>query len=121
MTTVALPQKKIASLFPSIKSFNLNRGAIISFALTLIFLSFFVLPHTGILHIAFRFSVFFMLILPCLTFILSLLSIHHMLATGERGMALGYVALSVTALYLIVALAIPFVLMALYLVYTYIL
>lgn len=118
MTTIAIQQDKVASKPLFIHKYN--KAALVSFLLALLFASYFVIPHDSFLYPLYKFSILFVVVLPALTFILSILSVRQIMTTHERGATLSYIALSMTSLYLIAGMAIPFVLIGLYIVYSYI-
>ncbi len=99
-----------------------NKAAYISLALVLLFVLYVFLPHPTFLRPILNFSVFYILIVPLAAFILSIFAIKHAARSeeAEKGTAFGYVALSVTTLYFMTALAIPVVLIGCYLLYSYI-
>jgi EamA domain-containing membrane protein RarD len=104
------------------QALHYNKYAYASLALALLFVFYIFLPHPAPLKSLFSFTVFFILIVPISAFILSIMSIRHAARTkeAEKGTTLGYVALGVTSLYFMTALAIPVVLVGLYVLYAYV-
>jgi hypothetical protein len=98
---------------------NVNKSALVSIALTVLFLSYFLIPHEGMFSLLYQLNIVFIIVIPAAAFLLSLMSLRQIAHTQQKGSILSYGALAVTSLYLIVALAIPFVLFGLYIVYAY--
>lgn len=129
MATIAIQPRssKIASRVSSrainsvsiIKGFN--KTAVLSVLLSVLFVSYFLVPHTGSIGSLYQFSILFVVIMPIVALASSLIAVHQISRTGDRGLMLSYVSLAITSLYFIVALAIPFVLIGSYLVYMYVL
>ena len=100
---------------------NYNKYALASFTFAALFISYFLVPHSGILSPVMNFSVFFVVFAPFIGLLLSVISIKQISRTHNKGMVLSYISLGITGVYFMVALAIPVVLIGLYFVYTYIL
>lgn len=122
MTTVALKQNSIIS--SSVSAFPLqktNPFAIIAAVSTLLFIAYFIVPHAGPLAQLFRLSILYVVVLPLISFAAAAIALRQLQITGERGVIVSYLSLALTSLYLIVGMAIPVVLLGLYLLYTYVL
>jgi len=70
-----------------------------SFSLTLLFISYFVLPHIGILHTFYRLNVVFILIVPLMALGLSILSLTQMNHMDDRSLIYPLVTLGITFFY----------------------
>jgi hypothetical protein len=123
MATLTLKQRTLALPAAAVALKQYNKYAISSLILAIIFLSYFIIPHVGVLSSVFNFSVFYVLVVPALALVLAVLGIRQikMNKTHDRGIALSYVALGITTFYFMIALAIPLVLLGLYIIYSFIL
>ncbi len=119
-TTLTLKQRAITlpALPAALKYYN--KYSIASLSLATLFVFYFILPHGGVLHPLFSLSVFYILILPMMSLALSVMAIRQIYRTNDRGIILSYIALGVTTLYFMVALAVPLVLIGLYLLYSFV-
>ncbi|MDQ3014716.1 MAG: hypothetical protein M3Q73_02545 [bacterium] len=102
----------------SLKQYNLY--SFLSLALVALFILYFILPHTGVLAPLFDLNVVFILFVPAAALILSVMGIRQFSTNHNRGVVMSYIALGITTLYFMVALAIPLVLIGLYIIYTFI-
>ncbi len=114
--TQTLPSIAIAAPFK-----QYNKFAIVSLLLASLFVLYFLLPHGGVFAPVFNLSVLYILIVPAVAMVTSVLAIRQMHQTHERGHMMTYFALGITTLYFMVALAIPLVLVGLYIIYSFIL
>jgi hypothetical protein len=118
MTTVAINQQAIRSYsLPSVY----NKYSLVSVALAVLFVLYFLVPHVGVLSSVLSFSMFFLVILPLIAFALSLVALRQIMRTHDRGIILSYIALGITSLYFMVALAVPVVIVGCYILYSYVL
>jgi hypothetical protein len=106
-------------------AYHYNKAAVASLTLVGIFLLYLFMPYTSALNRLFHFnySLLFIVLVPLVAFALAIFSIKHAsrIQRKEKGTSLGYIALGVTTLYFMTALAIPVVLIGCYLLYTYVL
>ncbi len=97
-----------------------NKYAVLSMIFAALFVAYFIIPHQGIVNLIFRFEVFFIVFVPFIALIFSIISLRQISHNHDKGMTLSYIALGISGLYFMVALAIPVVLLGLYLIYTYV-
>jgi hypothetical protein len=121
MSTLTLKQKALS--FPAVPASlkYYNKYSLLSLSLATLFVLYFIMPHGGVFHSVFSLSIFYILVLPFLTLILSVMAIRQIYRTNDRGIVLSYIALGITGLYFMVALAVPLVLIGLYIIYSLIL
>ncbi len=103
----------------AVESERMSKASIASMALVMCFVLYFLVPHVGMAATIFRFNMMYIVVVPFVTFLLSTYAVYHARLHHERGIALGYLALSITTVYFIVALAIPLVLIGLYIIYSF--
>jgi cytochrome bd-type quinol oxidase subunit 2 len=120
MATLVLKQPQTLSL-PLQRVWRFNLNAFLSLVLAAIFILYFSLPHSGVFRGVFQLSVLYLIFIPAIAFVLSVVGLRQISRTHDRGIVFGVVALFVTSLYFIVALATPIVLLGLYIVYSYLL
>lgn len=120
MTTTTLSS---SSLFTHKQALSYNKLSVLSFVLSLSFVTYFLALAANILlfHSFLRFSLLFIVLAPICAAALALMSLRQINQTHENGSVLSYIALSISALYFTVALSIGFVLIGLYLLYVFIL
>ncbi|MBA3285365.1 MAG: hypothetical protein H0U27_09965 [Nitrosopumilus sp.] len=97
-----------------------NKYAVLSMIFAALFISYFIIPHEGLFSAIFRFNVFFIVFVPFIALMFSIVSLRQISHNHDKGMTLSYVALGISGLYFMVALAIPVVLVGLYLIYTFV-
>jgi hypothetical protein len=120
MATITLKQQTLTLPAIPVALKQYNKYSLLSLSLALIFILYFIIPHGGILQPLLGFSVFYILVVPALALVLSVIAIRQIYKTQARGITLSYIALSITTLYFMVALAIPLVLLGLYIIYSFI-
>jgi hypothetical protein len=120
MATLVLKQPRVITL-PFQKVLGYNLSAFLSLILASVFVLYFCLPHTGMMSSVFQLSIIYLVFVPLAAFVLSVIGLHQISYTHDRGTVFGVIALFVTSLYFIVALATPIVLLGFYIVYTYLL
>jgi hypothetical protein len=126
MATLSIKQRALAlprtlalpALPDALKQYN--KYSILSLALAALFILYFIIPHS-VLYPLLSFNVFYILIVPAAALVLSVIAIRQIYGTQEKGIVLSYIALGITTLYFMVALAIPLVLIGLYLLYSFVL
>lgn len=96
-----------------------NKYALLSTICVLLFISYFLIPHHGILSSVLQFDLLFIMFIPFAALILSVIGLRQITRTHDRGMIMSYITLGIMGFYFIVALAIPMVLLGLYILYTY--
>ncbi len=94
--------------------------ALLSLAFMSMFIVYVFLPHPPALRSLMNLSVLFVVVLPLVSFVLSIISIRQGLYNHEKGIYLAYSAFALASLYFMTALAVPLVLLIYYVVYTYI-
>ncbi len=119
MTTIAIKQQAIPSY--SLPTQNYNKYTFMSLVLVALFILYFFVPHVGVLNSVFNLSIVFVVFIPLAAFVLSLISVRQISQTHGKGMVLSYIALGVTSLYFMVALAVPVVIVGFYILYSYVL
>lgn len=119
MTTLTYTQAQSASLPRFFGHFN--KYALASIVFAILFISYFVLPHHGVLSSVLQYNVVFIVFIPLIALALSVISLRQIPVTHDRGITLSYITLGITGLYFTVALAVPFVLLGLYFIYSYLL
>jgi hypothetical protein len=92
----------------------------LSLALVALFVLYFFIPHGGAFRPVFGLSMLYIVILPIVAMVFSIKSLRQIAHTNDRGRVLSYIALGITTLYFMVALAIPLVLVGLYLIYSFV-
>ncbi len=100
-----------------------NKLSVVSFILSLSFIIYFLVLASNVLffHTFLQFSLVFIVCIPLLAGALAAVSLRQMRESNEHGATLSYIALSITALYITATLSIGFVLIGLYVLYTFIL
>jgi hypothetical protein len=121
MTTLTLKQNTFnpqAALAP-LKQYN--KYSLMSIVLAALFILYFFLPHGGALQPVFGMSVLYVLFVPIAALVTSIIAVRQISHSHDKGLIMSYITLSITTLYFMVALAIPVVLIGLYLLYSYVL
>jgi EamA domain-containing membrane protein RarD len=121
MSTLAVKRTSLSQATHFPLPFEYNKYSLLSLGFAFLFILYFLIPHSGPLSALFSLSIVYLVLLPALAFLFAVLSLRQIARTQEKGSLLSYVALGVASLYFIVALAIPFVLIGYYLVYSYVL
>lgn len=128
MTTIALPRKRIKAYYePVLYETPYSTYAVWSILCVGLFLGFLGLYQTSILErlpdgIVMVGSMLFVIVAPALAFIFSVISLRRYVQfrSKVKGMFLAYISFFISALYFITAVAMPVVLLGLYIVYVYI-
>ena len=122
MATLTLKQARSRAItFPISFVGRYNKFALMSTISALLFLMYFLIPHIGVMYAFFSMNVFFVFIAPLAALIFSAISLRQITKNHDRGIYMSVTTLILTSLYFITALAIPFVLVGCYVLYTYIL
>jgi hypothetical protein len=121
MATIAIKRPAIASSV-AVPVYKVNLFAILAGASVVLFVAYFIIPHSiSFFGPLFHWSIIFVVFMPLLAFASSVIAVRQISRTGEYGKTMSYVALSLTSLYFITGLAIPFVLVGCYILYAYVL
>lgn len=94
----------------------LNNAALLSVFFASTFILYFFLPHIRSMGI----NMIFVVVVPLVAFVMSVVALRQIAHSHERGSVMSLAALSLVSLYFLTALAIPFVLVCIYIIYTYI-
>ena len=97
-----------------------NLSSVSSILLAFLFLSYFIVPHDGILFPVLRLNLLFLLVVPLCALACSIIALIQISKTNERGVVISYVALGISSLYFVTALAVPVVIAGLYFLYAYV-
>ncbi len=129
MTTIAIPRKRIQSLYQPMvrKASPFSAHAIASVFCTALFISFVGIYQTATFEALTStskamLSMLFVVVAPALALYFSVTSLRRYVKQHNevRGMFLAYISFVVSSLYFVTALAMPLVLLGLYVVYIYI-
>ena len=118
MSSIALQSQARSIAIPSFWR-SYNKYALLSVLMATLFVSYFFLQPIDALAPIFNYSIVFIVFVPIAAFVLSVISLKQIAHTHDKGATLGYAALGITSLYFMVSLAIPLVLLGMYLMYTY--
>ncbi|MES2437372.1 MAG: hypothetical protein V4519_05180 [Patescibacteria group bacterium] len=121
MATIAIQSQKASRSFQASNALQaVNKAALVSISLTVLFLSYFLVPHVGVFSYIFDASLLFVILAPVVALFSAVVSLRQIHRSGDKGLTISYVALGITSLYFMVALAVPIVLIGTYLLYTYV-